>query len=85
MNTTANQARAIFLDAIEQQDLAERAKFIALACGGDADTNASIAGQVAGALIGRSRLPEEMIARSQDWRLVEAVASSFAESLNFYE
>jgi ADP-ribosylglycohydrolase len=56
-----------------------------IACGGDADTNASMAGQVAGALIGRSRLPEEMVARIPDRRLVEAVASSFAESLNFYE
>lgn len=52
-----------------------------IACGGDTDTNASIAGQVAGALIGRSRLPEEMAARTPDRRLVEAVAGSFAESL----
>jgi ADP-ribosyl-[dinitrogen reductase] hydrolase len=56
-----------------------------IACGGDTDTNASIAGQVAGALIGRGRLPEEMIARTPDRRLVESVASAFAESLNFYE
>jgi ADP-ribosylglycohydrolase len=56
-----------------------------IACGGDTDTNASIAGQVAGALIGRSRLPEEMIARTPDRRLVEAVAIAFSESLNFYE
>jgi ADP-ribosylglycohydrolase len=52
-----------------------------IACGGDTDTNASIAGQVAGALIGRSRLPEEMIARTPDRRLAEAIASAFAESL----
>ena len=56
-----------------------------IACGGDTDTNASMAGQVAGALIGRDRLPEEMIARTPDRRLVEAVAGAFAESLNFYE
>ena len=56
-----------------------------IACGGDTDTNASIAGQVAGALIGRRRLPEGMIARTPDRRLVEAIASAFAESMNFYE
>jgi ADP-ribosyl-[dinitrogen reductase] hydrolase len=56
-----------------------------IACGGDTDTNASIAGQVVGALIGRSRLPEEMIARTPDHGAVEAVASAFAESLDFYE
>src|SRR5262245_4822639 len=56
-----------------------------IACGGDTDTNASMAGQVAGALIGRGRLPEDLIARTPDRRLVEAVASAFAESLNFYE
>jgi ADP-ribosylglycohydrolase len=56
-----------------------------IACGGDTDTNASIAGQVTGALIGRGRLPEEMVARTPDRDAVEAVASAFAESLNFYE
>ncbi|HEY7184287.1 MAG TPA: ADP-ribosylglycohydrolase family protein [Blastocatellia bacterium] len=54
-----------------------------IACGGDTDTNASIAGQVAGALIGRNGLPEEMIARMPDRRLVESVASAFTESLNY--
>ncbi|HZF40539.1 MAG TPA: ADP-ribosylglycohydrolase family protein [Blastocatellia bacterium] len=52
-----------------------------IACGGDTDTNASIAGQVVGALIGRGRLPGEMIGRTPDRRLVEAIASAFAESL----
>jgi len=56
-----------------------------IACGGDTDTNASMAGQVAGALIGRGRLPEDLIARTPDRGLVEAVASAFGESLNFYE
>jgi len=56
-----------------------------IACGGDTDTNASMAGQVAGALIGRGLLPEDLIARTPDRRLVEAVASAFGESLNFYE
>jgi ADP-ribosyl-[dinitrogen reductase] hydrolase len=56
-----------------------------IACGGDTDTNASIAGQVAGALIGRARLPEDLIARTPDRDAIEAVASAFAESLNFYD
>jgi len=56
-----------------------------IACGGDTDTNASIAGQVAGALIGRARLPEDLIDRTPDRDAVEAVASAFAESLNFYD
>ncbi len=56
-----------------------------ISCGGDTDTIASIAGQVAGALIGRSRLPDEMIARIPDLDEVETVARGFAESLNFYD
>ncbi|HKQ73483.1 MAG TPA: ADP-ribosylglycohydrolase family protein [Blastocatellia bacterium] len=56
-----------------------------IACGGDTDTIASIAGQVVGALIGRGRLPEEMIARTPERDLVETVAGEFAESMNFYE
>jgi len=56
-----------------------------IACGGDTDTNASMAGQVAGALIGRARLPEDLIARTPDLFFVEAIAGAFAESLNFYE
>ena len=54
-------------------------------CGGDTDTIASIAGKVMGALIGRGRLPEEMIARAPERGPVEAIAGAFAESLNFYE
>ena len=56
-----------------------------IACGGDTDTIASIAGQVMGALIGRGRLPEEMIARAPERGPVEAIAGAFAESMNFYE
>ena len=56
-----------------------------IACGGDTDTTASIAGQVMGALIGRGRLPEEMIARTPERGSVEAIAGAFAESLDYYE
>ncbi len=56
-----------------------------IACGGDTDTNASIAGQIAGALVGRGGLPEEMIARTPERVEIEAVAVRFAESLKFYE
>jgi hypothetical protein len=38
-----------------------------------------------GALIGRGRLPEEMIARAPERDSVEAIAGAFAESMNFYE
>jgi serine/threonine protein kinase len=37
MSTPVNQARAIFLEAIEQPDAAARAQFIARACGDDGD------------------------------------------------
>jgi ADP-ribosylglycohydrolase len=56
-----------------------------IACGGDTDTNASIAGQVMGALIGRKRLPDEMISRTPESDAVEAIVGAFAESMNFYE
>jgi len=42
MSIPANQARAIFLEAIEQPDAGERAKYIATACGGDAELQARV-------------------------------------------
>jgi ADP-ribosylglycohydrolase len=56
-----------------------------IACGGDTDTNASIAGQVMGALIGRKRLPNEMISRTPESGTIETIAGAFAESINIYE
>ena len=37
MTTPSNNARAIFLEAIEQPDAAQRAQFVARACGGNAE------------------------------------------------
>jgi ADP-ribosylglycohydrolase len=56
-----------------------------IACGGAADTNASMAGQAPGVLIGRIRFSEVMIARTPDRDAVESIAIAFAESLDFYE
>ncbi|HZL89651.1 MAG TPA: tetratricopeptide repeat protein, partial [Pirellulaceae bacterium] len=42
MSTEHNQARAIFLEAIEQSDAAARAEFIARACRGDAELRARV-------------------------------------------
>jgi ADP-ribosylglycohydrolase len=56
-----------------------------VACGGDADTIASIAGQVMGARIGLGGLPEKMVARTPERGLIETIAGEFAESLGVYE
>ena len=50
-------------------------------CGGDTDTIASIAGQVAGTLFGRGGIPEPLIERLPEDENVLAIASRFAESL----
>lgn len=50
-------------------------------CGGDTDTIASIAGQVAGALLGEKHLPKEWLARLPEQELVKLTASRFAESV----
>lgn len=47
-------------------------------CGGDTDTMASIAGQVAGAYLGRGGLPEWMIERLPEREMIEGIAGSFA-------
>jgi ADP-ribosyl-[dinitrogen reductase] hydrolase len=52
-----------------------------IAAGGDTDTNASIAGQVAGAALGLSGLPQELVARLPQAELVMGIARGFAESV----
>jgi ADP-ribosyl-[dinitrogen reductase] hydrolase len=47
--------------------------------GGDTDTIASIAGQVAGTLIGRAALPDEMLARIIERDLIEGISNEFAD------
>lgn len=56
-----------------------------IACGGDTDTVASIAGQVAGTLIGGGQLPEEMVFRLPERNLIETVAGAFAKAVKFNE
>ncbi|MFN0059789.1 MAG: ADP-ribosylglycohydrolase family protein [Planctomycetota bacterium] len=50
----------------------------AVEAGGDTDTIGSIAGQIAGATIGFSALPEELLARLRDKDEFEAIARKFA-------
>jgi ADP-ribosylglycohydrolase len=52
-----------------------------VAAGGDTDTVASIAGQVAGSLLGLSRLPAGMLARLPEKALCETIAHQFAETV----
>ena len=49
-----------------------------IACGGDTDTIASMAGQVAGTVVGRRGLPESMIARTPEADDVERIAKQFS-------
>ncbi|HYE75548.1 MAG TPA: ADP-ribosylglycohydrolase family protein [Blastocatellia bacterium] len=53
-----------------------------IAVGGDTDTIASMAGQVAGILIGYDQLPKEMISRLSDREQIEGTAREFAVVLN---
>ena len=52
-----------------------------IACGGDTDTIAAIAGQVAGTLIGGGQLPASMVFRLPERELIETVASKFAKAV----
>ena len=48
-------------------------------CGGDTDTIAAIAGQVAGALLGEKNLPKEWLARLPQQEFIRLAAMRFAE------
>lgn len=50
--------------------------------GGDADTIASITGQIAGAFIGQAALPQELVARLPNLPMIERIARQFAEAVN---
>jgi ADP-ribosyl-[dinitrogen reductase] hydrolase len=52
-----------------------------IAAGGDTDTNASVACQVAGTLVGFSRLPPELLARLPQADVVLSIARTFAETV----
>lgn len=70
------------LAAVQQYAHREPAEmFTALIrCGGDTDTNASMAGQLLGTLIGRQRLPEQLVARLPQRELVESIATTFVSA-----
>jgi len=50
-----------------------------IAGGGDTDTIASIAGQIAGTLMGRSALPDEMLAHIAELEFIEQTSNNFAD------
>lgn len=50
-----------------------------ISVGGDTDTNASLAGQVAGSALGFRRLPSDLLANLPESELVLGIASQFAE------
>jgi ADP-ribosylglycohydrolase len=52
-----------------------------IAAGGDTDTNASLAGQVAGAALGFGGLPAELLGRLPQAEWVLGIARGFAESV----
>ena len=52
-----------------------------IAAGGDTDTNASLAGQVAGTALGFRGLPPELLGKLPQAELVLGIARAFAESI----
>ena len=52
-----------------------------ISAGGDTDTVASMAGQVAGTFIGRSSIDEGLVACLPDLQLVEIISIQFAEAV----
>lgn len=56
-----------------------------IACGGDTDTNAAIAGQVAGAWLGYQQLPPAWLARLPERALIESIAGDLARSATPYD
>lgn len=67
-------------DAVAELGFTEMLNQVIMA-GGDTDTNASIAGQVAGARLGFSRLPDDLLARLPEIDSVLRTASHFADSV----
>jgi ADP-ribosyl-[dinitrogen reductase] hydrolase len=50
-----------------------------IAAGGDTDTNASLAGQIAGTALGLTGLPRELVEKIPDPEMVMGIAQSFAQ------
>jgi ADP-ribosylglycohydrolase len=53
-----------------------------ISAGRDTDTNAAIAGQIIGTLIGKEGLPGEMVDRLPDLSLIEETARKFSETVS---
>ncbi len=53
-----------------------------ISAGGDTDTNAAMAGQIMGTLIGHPSLPREMIDRLPDLEMIEETATAFSETVS---
>jgi len=52
-----------------------------ISVGGDTDTNASIAGQLCGTVLGFNALPRHLVARLPQQKMVTDIAESFAETI----
>lgn len=52
-----------------------------IACGGDTDSNASIAGQIVGARLGYSKLPERLISQLPSRDLIHSTAQALADAV----
>jgi|SRR5687768_2981466 len=52
-----------------------------ICAGGDTDTTASIAGQIAGTFLGEKELPRNLLMQLHEFRFIEDVAHQFAEKL----
>lgn len=50
-----------------------------ISVGGDTDTIASIAGQVAGTFLGEKGLPQHLLAQLQEFDLIISLANQFAK------
>ena len=53
----------------------------AVECGGDTDTIASMTGQIAGAAVGVSEIPADMLGRLSELTLVRRMAETFAQRI----
>ncbi len=53
-----------------------------ISAGGDTDTIASIAGQIAGALIGRRKIPQELMNRLPDLSGITGIVEKFIEAID---
>jgi hypothetical protein len=79
------QCRYLFLlsSSLDERHFAELADVLrgAIEAGGDTDTIASMTGQIAGAWIGASRIPREMIELLPEARMIEGTAEEFAATV----